>query len=80
MDLQKKIYKFHLCVFYGKRYQPVDDIRELSDYQRRQQKSLQTIQNNGTPFLNNKRTIAFSPDMDATNSVNGTTLWTKKAK
>ena len=36
---------------------------------RRQQKSLQTIQNSGTPFLNKKRTYAFSPDMDAT--ING---------
>ena len=33
-------------------------------------KSLQTIQNSGTPFLNNKRIYAFSPDMDATNNGN----------
>ena len=32
-------------------------------------KSLQTVQN-GTPFMNNKRTYAFSPDMDATNNGN----------
>ena len=31
-------------------------------------KSLQTIQNGDNPFLNNKRTYPFSPDMDATNS------------
>ena len=30
---------------------------------------LQTVQN-GTPFMNNKRTYAFSPDMDATNNGN----------
>ena len=55
--------------FDGERYQSVDDISELPDYQRRQQKSLQIIQN-GTPFMNNKRTYAFSPDMDATNNGN----------
>ena len=70
LDIHYKINKSHLWTFDGERYQPVDDISELSDYQRRQQKNLQTIQNSGTLFLNNKRTCAFSPDMDATNKGN----------
>ena len=69
LDIHYKIRKSHLWAFDGERYQPVDDISELPDYQRRQQKSLQTVQN-GTPFMNNKRTYAFSPDMDATNNGN----------
>ena len=69
LDIHYKIKKSHLWAFVGERYQPVDDINELPDYQRRQQKSLQTVQN-GTPFMNNKRTYAFSPDMDATNNGN----------
>ena len=69
LDIHYKIKKSHLWAFDGERYQPVDDIGELPDYQRRQQKSLQTIQN-GTPFMNNKRTYAFSPHMDATNNGN----------
>ena len=68
LDIYYKNKNSHLWAFDGERYQPVDDIRELSDYQRRQQKSLQTIQNSGTPFLNNKRTYALSLDMDATNN------------
>ena len=67
LDIHYKIKKSHLWAFDGERYQPVDDISELPDYQRRQQKRLQTVQN-GTPFMNNKRTYAFSPDMDATNN------------
>ena len=67
LDIPHKNKKSHLWAFDGERYQPVDDVRELSDYQRRQ-KSLQTIKNGGNPFLNNKRTYPFSPDMDATNS------------
>ena len=70
LDIQYEIKESNFWAFDGERYQPVDDISELSDYQRRQQKTLQTIQNNGTPFLNNKRTYAFLPDMDATNSGN----------
>ena len=54
LDIHYKIKNSHLWAFDGERYQPVGDISELSDYQRRQQKSLQTIQNSGTPFLNNK--------------------------
>ena len=69
LDIHYKIKKSHLRAFDGERYQPVDDISELPDYQRRQQKSLQTVQN-GTPFMNNKRTYAFLPDMDATNNGN----------
>ena len=69
LDIHYKIKKSHLWAFDGERYQPVDDISEPPDYQRRQQKSLQTVQN-GTPFMNNKRTYAFSPDMDATNNGN----------
>ena len=68
VDIQYEIKESNFWTFDGERYQPVDDISELSDYQRRKQKTLQTIQNNGTPFLNNKRT--FLPDMDATNSGN----------
>ena len=69
LDIHYKIKKSHLWAFDGERYQPVDDISELPDYQRRQQKSLQTVQN-GTPVMNNKRNYAFSPDMDATNNGN----------
>ena len=50
LDIHYKIKKSHLWAFDGERYQPVDDISELPDYQRRQQKSLQTVQN-GTPFI-----------------------------
>ena len=70
LDIHYKIKKSHLWAFDGERYQPVDDISELSDYQRRQ-KNLQTIQNSVTLFLNNKRICAFSPDMDATKTNNG---------
>ena len=69
LDIHYKIKKSHLWAFDDERYQPVDDISELPDYQRRQQKNLQTIQN-GTPFMNNKRTYTFLPDMDATNNGN----------
>ena len=44
LDIRYKIKKSHLWAFDGERYQPVDDISELPDYQRRQQKSLQTVQ------------------------------------
>ena len=67
LDIHYKVKKSHLWAFDGERYQPVDDISDLPDYQRRQQKSLQNVQN-GTPIINNKRTYAFLPDMDATNN------------
>ena len=69
-DIQYKIKKSNVWAFNDERYPPVDDISQLSDYQKRQQKRLQTIQNNGTSFLKNKRTYAFLPYMDATNCGN----------
>ena len=70
LDIHCKIRKSHLWAFDGEIYQPVDDISELSNYQKRQQKKLQTIHNSGTQFLNNKRTYASSRDMDAANNGN----------
>ena len=67
LDTQCKVKKSHQWALDGEKYQPVDDISALSDYQRRQN-SLQTIQNNVAPFLYNKRIYSFVSDMDATNS------------